>query len=302
MKKVLSFLVLTACCSIIFGQTSLQYTLSEGDNFVIKQTAQQIITQELDGAVHEITNNLDGMMQFVVVAENADNYQIEVTFTDLNLNMSSSIQGELLNVNAREVNEEDVQSKIFNSLLNEPIYMVLARNGDILEVTGGDSLVTKMANSSGLQDEFSLNMMKKSLEKEFGSEALSNSYKQMTFIYPDKKVAVGEGWENEYFGKLSAKNLWTLDELTTNAASISGKAMVEMDIAEPATTMKLAGEQTTTILTNLTSGFIQRMRVEGTFEGASTMTQLGDQEIPTTIKSTVTYELIANPLTETIKY
>ena len=302
MKKVLSFLVLTACCSIIFGQTSLQYTLSEGDNFVIKQTAQQIITQELDGAVHEITNNLDGMMQFVVVAENADNYQIEVTFTDLNLNMSSSIQGELLNVNAREVNEEDVQSKIFNSLLNEPIYMVLARNGDILEVTGGDSLVTKMANSSGLQDEFSLNMMKKSLEKEFGSEALSNSYKQMTFIYPDKKVAVGEGWENEYFGKLSAKNLWTLDELTTNAASISGKAMVEMDIAEPATTMKLAGVQTTTILTNLTSGFIQRMRVEGTFEGASTMTQLGDQEIPTTIKSTVTYELIANPLTETIKY
>lgn len=302
MKKVLSFLVLAGCCSILFGQTSLQYTLSEGDNFTIKQTAQQIITQELDGAVHQITNNLDGIMQFVVVAENADNYQIEVTFTDLNLNMSSSIQGELLNVNAREVNEEDVQSRIFNSLLNEPIYMVLARNGDVLEVTGGDSLVTKMANSSGLQDEFSLNMMKKSLEKEFGSEALSNSYEQMTFIYPDKKVAVGEGWENEYFGKLSAKNLWTLNELSANAASISGKAMVEMDVAEPATTMKLTGEQTTTILTNLGSGFIQRMRVEGIFEGASTMTQLGDQEIPTTIKSTVTYELIANPLTETIKY
>ncbi|MCW5517065.1 DUF6263 family protein [Muriicola sp. Z0-33] len=302
MKKVLSFLVLTCCCSILFGQTSLQYRLSEGDTFTIKQKAVQVITQELDGAAHEITNNLDGVMQFLVMTENADNYQIKVTFTDLNLNMSSSIQGELLNVNASVVNEEDIQSKIFNSLLNEPIYIVLARNGDILEVTGGDSLVTKMANSSGLQDEFSLNMMKKSLEKEFGSEALSNSYKQMTFIYPDKKVAVGDEWENEYFGKLTAKNIWTLEELTADSADIIGNALVEMDIAEPATTMRLSGSQKTTISTDINTGFIQQMSVEGNFEGASTMAQLGDQEIPTSIKSTVLYELISNQVTEPIKY
>jgi len=302
MKKVLSFLVISGYCTLLFGQTSLQYRLTEGDTFTIKQKAQQIITQELDGALHEITNNLDGIMQFIVVGENAENYQLTITFKDLNLNMSSSIQGELLNVNASVVNEEDIQAKIFNSLLNEPIYMVLARNGDILEVTGGDSLVAKMANSSGLQDEFSLNMMKKSLENEFGSKALSDSYKQMTFIYPDKKVSIGDGWENEYYGKLSAKNVWTLEELTTGSAIISGKAKVEMDIAEPATTMKLTGTQLTIVTTDLNTGFIQQMNVEGTFQGVTTMTQLGDQEIPTTIKSSVTYELMETLTIDQIKY
>ena len=43
--------------------------------------------------------------------------------------------------------------------------MTLAKNGDIIEVQGGDSLVNKMANASGLEDEFSLNMMKKVLGK-----------------------------------------------------------------------------------------------------------------------------------------
>ena len=301
MKKVISILVFALYSSLALGQTSLQYRLSEGDTFTIKQNAQQIITQELDGATHEITNKIAGIMEFIVVGEREDNYELTITFKDLNLNMSSSIQGELLNVKANEVNEEDIQSKIFNSLLNVPIQMLLAKNGDILEVTGGDSLVSKMAKSSGLQDDFSLNMMKKSLEMEFGSKALSDSYKQMTFIYPDNGINVGDSWENEYSGKLSAKNVWTLDDLNDTNATISGKAQVVMDVKEPATTMKLNGHQATSITTDVVSGFIQMMTVEGESKGISTMTQLGDQEIPTTIKSTITYELIAPLSSEKIK-
>ena len=189
-----------------YGQTRLQYNLSKGDIFTVKQQAQQIITQELDGATHELTNVIDGILEFKVLGMVNNNYEIALTFKDLNLRMSSSIQGELMNVEAKNVVEDDMQSKIFNSLLNNPVYIILSKTGDILEVNGGDSLVVKMAEASGLEDEFSLNMMKKSLEKEFGSEALSNNYKQMTFIYPPKKIQVGDTWENEYSGKLNTKN------------------------------------------------------------------------------------------------
>ena len=280
MKKIVLFIVFIACNGLLFGQSKLSYRLNEGDTFTIKQNAQQVITQEIDGASHEIVNNIDGVMEFIVVGEKEGNYELTIAFKDLNLKMTSSIQGELLNVKASEVNEEDIQTKIFNSLLNVPIQMILAKNGDILEVNGGDSLVSKMANSSGLQDEFSLNMMKKSLEKEFGSKALSDSYKQMTYIYPDSDIAVGDSWENEYTGKLSAKNVWTLDSLSNTNASISGKAEVVMDIVEPATTMKLTGTQDTAITTDISSGFIQMMKVEGASSGTSTMTQLGDPGDP----------------------
>ena len=280
------------CNVCLYGQSVLKYNLNEGDTFLVKQNAEQIITQELDGASHVLTNTLDGILEFKVLGENDGNYGVDLRFKDLNLLMTSSIQGELMNVRAKEVSEENMQSKIFNSLLEQPVKLVLSKTGDILEVIGGDSLVSRMANSSGLEDDFSKNMMKKSLEKEFGSEALSNSYEQMTFIYTEDEVAVGDTWQNTYTGKLNAQNTWTLKAIEDASTTISGTATVVMTVEEPATTMNLEGIQNTEVTADEESGFIKLMRVESEATGISTMTQLGDQKIPTTITSTITYELI----------
>jgi len=195
LKKISYLLVYLLINTTLLGQSRIQYNLSLDDVFTIKQDANQIITQEIDGATHEITNMLQGILEFRVKGDTNNTYAINVMFKDLNLKMTSSIQGELMNVKAKDFEEDDAQSKIFNSLLDVPIQIILARTGDILEVSGGDSLVSIMAKASGLEDEFSLNMMKKSLEKEFGSEALSNSYKQLTFLYPDTSIEVGDSWK-----------------------------------------------------------------------------------------------------------
>ncbi len=276
----------------LMGQTDLKYHLKEGEVFMVKQTAEQIITQELDGAAHVLTNNLDGLLQFRVLGETAGNYRVELTFKDLNIAVSSNLQGELMEVHAKEVLEDDVQSLIFNSLLNCPVEITFGKNGNILKVIGGDSLITKMANASGIEDEFSKNMMKKSLEKEFGSEALSNSYKQLTYFYSDGKVTIGDTWNNEYTGKLDAKNTWRLDALEPEKATISGNAEVAIKTEDPNITMDLTGTQTTLVVAQRPSGFIKNMKVVGEFKGASKLPQLGETEIPTTIKSTTTYVLI----------
>jgi len=279
--------------SVAFAQTTLAYTLHKDEVFTVKQDAQQIITQTMDGAAHEITNNIDGILEFKVIEEQEGNYQIAMRFKDLNLKMTSSIQGELMNVQAKEVIAGDIQSKIFNSLLEIPVKMTLTKNGDITNISGGDSLILKMVQASGIEDEFQMNMMKKGLEKEFGSEALSNSYKQMTFIYPKKKVNIGDSWKNEYIGKMSAKNTWTLGAIGVDSASINGTADIIMNVADDATNMKLSGTQQTKITTDRTSGFVRLMTVEGEAEGMATMAQLGDTEIPTTISSIITYKLIS---------
>lgn len=292
MKLLVPLLFFVLTTSVLNAQTSLEYNLKIGDVFTFRQNADQVITQDLDGASHEITNSINGILNFEVVGKQEDNYEIELMFKDLNLKMTSSIQGELMNVKASEVNEDDVQSKIFNTLLNSPVILTLSKTGDILSVEGGDSLVTRMTHASGLEDEFSLNLMKKSLEKEFGSKALSESYEQMTFIYPTNEVNIGDTWKNEYTGKLDVKNTWTLTELSESNATIKGTGEVEIEVTEPNTTMKLTGSQATEVSTDIVSGLILKMKVEGISTGASTLVQLGEQEIPTTIKSTITYELI----------
>lgn len=292
MKPITTLLLIFFCNITLVAQNKLEYNLKRGNVFLIKQNAKQIIAQELDGATHEITNTIDGVLEFKVTEELENSYQISLTFKDLNLLMTSSIQGELINVKAKEVSERDIQSQIFNGMLNNPVEMTLSKSGDIVSVTGGDSLITKMVNASGLEDEFSKNMIKKSLEKDFGSQALSDNYKQMTFVYSNNEVVIGDTWKNEYTGKLSAKNTWTLKEVNSTSAIITGFANVIMNVEEQTTKMQLTGSQETKIITDLTSGFITSMVVEGFSEGMSTMAQLGDVQIPTNIKSIITYELI----------
>ncbi len=292
MRHAIILFLFVFCNLSLFAQTTLAYKLQVGDAFVVQQNAHQTIVQEMDGATHELTNEMNGLLEFKVVEERDSTYEIALAFKDLNLLMNSSIQGELMNVKAKEVTEGDMQSQIFNSLLDTPVQIILSKTGDILEVNGGDSLVIKMADASGVEDDFSLNMMKKGLEKEFGSEALSNSYKQLTYIYSDSLVKVGDTWHNEYFGKLNAKNTWTLEAINDTTATINGVAEVVMKADESGTVMNLSGTQTTEIQTDIESGFIVKMIVEGQSKGASTMVQLGDQKIPTSITSKITYELI----------
>ncbi|GGD58977.1 DUF6263 family protein [Muriicola marianensis] len=292
LKTLAFFVSLLVFSPFSNAQEKLQYKLKKGDVFHVRQVARQDIVQEIDGAAHEVTNDLSGTLEFKVTGKTEDTYSIDITFQELFMKMTSSMQGVVLEVNAQDLEPDNVQSRIFHSLLNEPVHMTMRTNGDIVEVKGGDSIVAKMIRASGLQEAFAVNMLRSSLKNEFGSKALSDSYKQMTYIYPDKNIKVGDTWKNSYSGKLNANTLWKLDSLDGKKASISGTAEIVMKIEEPATTMVLDGTQNTSVTTDLRSGFILKMKVEGISKGYSTLAQMGTQKIPTTITSSITYELI----------
>jgi hypothetical protein len=272
----------------------LHYSLKKGETYVVEQTAKQLIIQQIEGVTHELENTINGKMEFKVAEVKDDLYEIDMVFLDLGMRMNSSLQGELMNVDAKEVIEGDTQSRIFNSLLNYPVRLTLARSGDVLSVQGGDSLISKMTKASGITDEVSKNALEESLRSEFGSEALSNSFEQMTYIYPEAKDTILSNWANEYHGKLTAKNKWTLENSTQAENHIRGQADIEMDIEDTGTSMSLSGKQETTITADIKTGFILDMLVEGYSEGTAMMALTGELEIPTTVKSTTSYKLIRN--------
>ncbi|MGB5355428.1 MAG: DUF6263 family protein [Eudoraea sp.] len=272
----------------------MRYHLKVGDRFLIQQHAHQTITQESDGMAHVITNDLPGVMEFDVVKEKEDAYQIEVVFKNLKLKVNSSLQGDLLLVDALDFEKDDAQSKMFNSLLNIPVTILMSNRGEIQEVIGGDQLVAKMIEASGTEDPNEIEYLKISLNNEFGSEALSESYEQLTFIYPAEAQKKGDLWQNEFDGKLKAKNTWTLAGITKDSLHIQGSSKITMDINDENSSMKLEGSQNSTVNVNTKSGFVSKMRVEGVAEGVALVGALGAKEIPTQIKSTIIYQLIEN--------
>lgn len=292
MLRIFHSLFFALICLVTWGQSTLHYTLKMGDKFVVEQNASQYITQQIEGISHELENDISGLMEFKVTAVKEDLFEIDMSFLDLDMRVKSNLQGELMNIDAKEPTEDNVQSKIFNSLLKVPIQIVLAKSGNVLAVNGGDSLITKMTEASGLTDETSKMALRESLKGEFGSEALSNSFEQMTYIYPEYRDSTLTSWENEYSGKLSAKNSWKLETSTNSQNHIKGEAAITMNIDDGATSMSLTGKQETTITTDANTGFILDMLVEGFSEGTAMTDFSGDVEIPTTVRSTTTYKLI----------
>ncbi|GMN09205.1 hypothetical protein MTsPCn9_03390 [Croceitalea sp. MTPC9] len=278
----------------IQAQNTLKYDLKEGALFKVKQQAKQLITQQLEGTKHEMTNDLTGLYDFKVTGVDDKGYDLVLIFQDFALKSNSSIQGVLMDVKAKELVEGDIMSEMFHSLIGHELQMRMNTNGSVVSVEGGDELITKMISSAGIEDEFTMNLMRKSLEKEFSSDGLAKSFEQMTYFYPNEAVAIGDSWENTYSGKLSANNTFKLEKVEGNTTSISGTAAVIMNTEESGTTMSLSGSQETVIQTNTTNGFIKKVMVSSLAEGSTKMAQMGNVEIPTTIESTTTYELLEN--------
>ena len=291
-KSVIFWLFLTLFSGLLQAQHSLGYHLEKGDVFTVEQRSRQWITQEMDSSAHELENRITALLEFRVVGVRDAGFLLEFTFRDLFFKIESNLQGELLNIRARELDETDLQSRVFNSILDVPIRMVLNRNGDIVQVTGGDSLVSRMIASTGLEEGFTKSLMQKSLQQQYGSEALATSFEQMTFFYPEREVSVGQQWTTRYQGKLEAVNTWTLDSLSSDRTAISGEAGIRMAEQNAGMKMALQGTQQTQIRAERKSGFIREMTVDSEAEGVSTMAQTGELEIPTQIRTHQTYTLI----------
>lgn len=276
------------------AQTSLKYNLKEGTIFKVKQEAKQLITQQLEGNKHEMTNDLTGLYDFKVVGVDDKGYDLILIFQDFALKSNSSIQGVLMDVKATELVEGDLMSEMFHSLIGHELAMRMNSNGSVVSVEGGDELIAKMISAAGIEDEFTTNLMRKSLDKEFSSNGLAKSFEQMTFFYPDTKVSVGDTWENTYSGKLSSNNTFKLEKIENNTTSITGTAAIVMNTEESGAIMSLSGSQESAIEANTTTGFIQKVMISSLAEGNTKMSQMGNVEIPTTIQSTITYELLEN--------
>ncbi|WP_435622734.1 DUF6263 family protein [Flagellimonas sp.] len=295
-QKFFSVLVLFYLVGLVplqtLGQQKLAYTLKKDDFFKIKQDAKQLIVQELDGAKHELTNDLAAIFSFKVVGETEAGYIIQLAFEDFGMKTTSNLQGVLIDVKASEPEAGNIMSEMFNGLIGYTLEMTMQKDGKIIEVNGGDELVDNMIAKAGIADDFNKNLMRKSLGKEFSSTGLAKSFEQMTYFYPTTTVAVGDSWTNEFTGKLKAKNSWKLEKVNPESSIISGTSSIIMNTEDSGTTMVLTGNQQTSINANAQNGFIQTISSESFAEGISKVATMGDVEIPTSIKSTITYELI----------
>ena len=290
MKAFTILLVFLSTLSLS-AQKILQYDLKINDLFNVEQQAKQHITQEINGEDQVIDNNLKSSMQFKVVKVEQDFITFEMTFRYMKMSMSSPSLGELLNADTSNDDDSDLTSKMFKGTLNIPVTMVMERTGKIQSISGGEKLIASMFKAAGITDAAAIEANKAQFEKQFGSDALSNSFEQMTYFLPNKSVKLGDTWENAYQGDLKATNKWTLETYNADAYTISGIAASTMSNIDENVMMVLTGSQKTTINANTKTGLFKEITVDGVYIG-DTQVYAGNITIPTKITSTITYKIL----------
>lgn len=290
MKKIIAFCVLLFSLQLS-AQHLLQFNLAVGKTFNVDQVAKQHITQELEGVDQIIENSLTSKMHFKVTAVNDATIHLEMTFKAMKMVMSSPVLGVIMEADTASKNELDMTSNMFKATLNIPVTIIMERSGKILSITGGEKLIESMFKAANITDLAQMEASRAQFEKQFGSSALSQSFEQMTYYLPAKKVAVKDSWTTVFSGNLEAKNTWTLTEYAADISKITGTATTVMSTIDENVIMILNGTQTSTITLDSKTGLFQNIVVKSENSG-NTQIAASKASIPTTIKSTITYKIV----------
>lgn len=288
-----SFFVVSTC--YLSAQTNLTYNLKVGDRFKVYQVANQDIVQEMDGTKHEMTNTLEGDFTFTVESVNDSIYNIKFKFDRFKMLSTSNLAGELFNINTNDsIAADDIQGKIFSQLVTCDLYMEMYKNGKIKSIKGSQKLIDNMINASGDFDDFTKELMKESMKKEFSNESLAMSFEQMTYIYPSESVSNGDTWKNKFKGELSSDNLWTLENITNNEVIINGESSIIFATKDDDIEMNLKGDMTSKVVSAFDTGFVKTMTTNSVAKGNSILRNLNGMDVPTTITSNITYKIEKN--------
>lgn len=289
--KTCTFLLVFLSYLAINAQQMLRYDLKVDDSFKVEQQAKQHIIQDINGVDQVIDNNLKSAMQFKVIKVEQDLITLEMMFQYMKMTMSSPTLGELLNADTSTEDSDDLTSKMFKGTLNIPIIMVMERTGKIRSISGGEQLIASMFKTANITDQTAIEANKAQFEKQFGSEALSNSFEQMTYFLPAQSVKINDSWENTYKGDLESRNKWTLASYNSDTYNVTGTAATTMSTSDENVMMVLTGTQETTISASSKTGLFTAVTVEGVYTG-DTQVHAANMTIPTKITSTITYKLL----------
>ncbi|OUS01919.1 hypothetical protein A9Q86_04520 [Flavobacteriales bacterium 33_180_T64] len=278
--------------SLITAQNNLSYRLKIGDQFTVYQLASQDIVQDMNGSKHEIKNKIEGDYTFVIEGVSDSLYDIRFKFDRFKMTASSNLVGEIMSINTTDsISDDDIEGKIFSQLVTTDLSMKMYKNGKIKSIEGSKALIDNMINAAGDFDEFTKELMRESMKKEFSNKSLAQSFEQMTYIYPSEIIKKGESWTNAFEGELAAKNTWTLNNITEDDIIITGKSTIIFKNSDSDVEMNLTGDMTSSITTSLENGFVKHMSSKSVATGNSIMHNMNDTKVPTTITSNITYKI-----------
>lgn len=286
MKKIFNYsailisLIVFSAFSLNYGKKiDLKLNLQKGDKFYVLTVSEQDITQSMMGQEIKIaqTIRMGSDYDVVDVLKNGD-FNIKVTYQRIAYRQDSQYASVDYDSDKPDA-EVSEQAKAFAALKGISFSFICDEKGNVSNVTGTDEMLDKIIASYGSElTESKKEAVKKSLEMQFGDEALKSTLSSLMNIYPEKPVKTGSSWsrmiELNVGMPIVLDNTWKLNSVKKGQAFVSINTVITANsAAEPmeiqGMTMKYElkgsqeGELIIDIETGLTKSSIMNQKLSG---------------------------------------
>ena len=195
MKRiVLAILILSTSLCVQAKKYKLALNLEQGKEYHQSSVADMTISQNFNGMDMDVEMTVKGNLSFKVIELKDDHYNMDVFYENIAMEMETP-QGKTA-FSSENAKPEDMMSTMLSKLTDKPFQVKMTKSGKVIEINNMDNLFI------GMFDGMELNVQQKNqliaqLKQSYGEKAFRGSFEQVTAIYPEEEVAIGDKWNTE---------------------------------------------------------------------------------------------------------
>ena len=311
MKRIVYFILMIAVIVAVQcakPEISLQLNLKPGDQFIMRMTTVQHITQTVQNMTNELAQEITMDLRYNVTAQTEEGINtIQVTYERVGFTQTGPF-GTFEYRSWESPDEVPLAAQGFAILVGKSMEMELSSRGEVISVTGITEILDAMLESLEMTvDDQTRAMLKENFRRQFGRSAVKENMTLMFTFYPDKPVAVGDSWawtmKHTTGIPMIFEHQYRITEITDGKVSLDVKSKIEPNKDERITQVMgmdmyydIHGTQEGTMVLDSLSGWMVEGQLEQDFKGAvkvsSPQAPEESMDIPMTVSGTITYEKI----------
>ena len=169
----------------------LKFNLEPGSRYLLSSAVKQKITQEAMG--QQIVTLQDITTDYIYAVKSRENGVTEIEVTLDALKMDTDIGGmQRLTFDSSNPGAGTSELKTMSNIIGKSFQLYVNEDGSVQKIVGFDEIFSTMEGAGG-----------EMLKQSFGDSSLVQSMNQITNIYPNKSVNVGETWTKLFSGSIA---------------------------------------------------------------------------------------------------
>lgn len=206
----------------------LKFNLKPGDKYLFSSVVKQEIVQEAMG--QQITTTQDISTEYIYTIKARDNGVTEIEVLMNALKMDTDVGGmQRITFDSNDPDAGTSELKAMSGLIGKSFQLYINEDGSVQKVVGFAEIFDGM---EGPQKEI--------LKQSFGDSSLIQSMNQISNIYPNKAVSIGDTWGKTFSGSIA--NLLHSDANSDFTLSGLEGDIAVLDVDAQLTFSKFTGE------------------------------------------------------------